>query len=574
MSARASRSSSAVPSLRRSRRPGRCTTSSQVQRAALGVLGILMPAVLALVACGGDSSESPEGSTGGSSEKTVVVAYPVDMEGINELTTQSTAFHNALLYHALFLPLLEEQADYQEGPPTFAPRLAESYEMSEDRSTLTFHLRHGVTWSDGTPITAEDVRFTWEAHTSPEVGWSFGEVKQHIRDVEIVDRYTVRFHFDRSYSAQLLDANLGVILPKHAWSKLPFAEWQDNNQWFVDNLVVSGPFTLEEHVPQQRVVLRKNPSYFEPGLPKVDRVVFEIVRDPKAQIAMLRSGRAHFVEFVPPAEADAVEAAEDTYLTTFIPRFFFYVLWNTERTMFADAATRRALIHAIDRQSIIDSLYYGYAAPSYSPFTTDVWVHNDGLEPWPYDPARARELLAAAGWSDSDGDGVLERDGESFRFELLTNSENELRRDIVIMLQEQLKQVGIGVEARLMEFNTMFGPLNNHDFDAVVMAMAMDTSLNTDYFFHTRGIEDGYNWGSYSNPELDAVIDAIEAQVDPPENKPNFDRMQEILHREQPLTFLYQGVRTCGARNELQGLEPNALSSFFKMRLWELRDGS
>ena len=505
-------------------------------------------------------------------EKTVVVAYPVDMEGVNEITTQSTAFHNALLYHALFLPLLEEQADYQEGPPTFAPRLAESYELSDDRLLLTFHLRPGVLWSDGVEITAEDVRFTWEAHTSPEIGWSFGEVKQYIRDVEVVDPLTVRFHFTRVYSAQLLDANLGVILPKHSWGQLPFSEWQDNNQWFLDNLVVSGPFLLESHIPQQRVVLKRNPRYFEEGLPKVDRVVFEIVRDPKAQLAMLRSGRAHFVEFVPPSEADAVEASDETYLTTFIPRFFFYVLWNTTRPMFEDAATRRALTHGIDRQAIIDSLYYGYAAPSHSPFTTDVWAHNDQLTPWPYDPAKARQLLAQAGWSDGDGDGILERGGKPFHFVLLTNSENDLRRNIVIMLQEQLKQIGISVELRLMEFNAMFGPLNAHDFDAVVMAMAMDTSLNTDYFFHTRGIEDGYNWGSYSNAELDQEIDAIESMIDPQAAKPHFDRLQEILHEEQPLTFLYQGVRTCGARNELQGLQPNALNSFFKMRLWELKD--
>ena len=530
-------------------------------------------ALIVLAACGGGA---PDGSAGGDTEpteKAVVVAYPVDIEGVNELTTQSTAVNNALFYHALFLPLLEELADYQEGPPTLAPRLAERYEFSDDQKQLTFYLRDDVEWSDGVPVTAEDVRFTWQAHTSPDVAWSFAEVKAHITDVEVVDPHTVRFHFDRVYGAQVLDANLGVVLPKHAWSQLPFAEWPGNGQWFLDNLVVNGPFALDSWEPQQRFVLVRNPKYFEPELPKLDRVVFEIVRDPSAQVAMLRSGAAHLVEFVPPAQARELEAADDTYLDTYIPRFFYYLMWNVRHPALADATTRRALTHGIDRTAIIESLFYGYATPAHSPFASDVWAHNDTIEPWPYDPSRARELLAEAGWQDSDGDGVVERNGEPLRFQLMTNSENDLRRDIVVMIQDQLKRIGVDVETRIMEFNAMFGPLQQGEFDGVVLAMAMDTSLNTDYFFHTRGIDEGYNWGGFSNRELDDVIDAIESAPSPAEAKPLFDRLQEILHEEQPMVFLYEGLRLCGARNELQDIQPNAINSFANIRHWRLVEG-
>lgn len=539
---------------------------------------VALIATLLLAACtpgGGPSDGNPgEDPAAGSTDgpDTVTVAYSVDIEGVNELVTQSTAIHTTLYYFALFLPLFEEHADYQTGPPTMAPRLSESYAFSDDRLTLTIELRQGVQWSDGVPVTAEDVRWTWQAQTSPEVGWPFAEVKQHIRDVEVVAPHTVRFHFEKAYSAQLLDVNMGVILPKHAWQELPFDQWRDNPQWFKDHLVVNGPFTLASHEPNQRYVLERNPNYFEPGIPKVDRVVFEMVRDPQAQLAMLRSGNAHYVEFVAPGDAKALEAEEDIYLTSYVPRFFYFVMWNTSRPLFAQKEVRQALTLAIDRDSIMEALYHGYAKPSVSPFTSDVWVHNDALEPYPYDPGRAKEMLAAQGFVDSDGDGVVERDGQPFRFELVTNSENNLRRDIVIMIQQQLKRVGIEVEPRFMEFNALFGPLSEHDFDAVVMALAMDTSLNTDYFFHTRGIDNGYNWGMHSNPELDQLIDDIEGYVDLLEAKPLFDRMQEIMHEEQPMTQLYQGIRLGGARKELQDVNPNAVNSFFNLRHWRLED--
>ena len=526
-------------------------------------------ALLILAACGGDDPD-PAGNSPRAQEKTVVVAYASDIDGVNELITQSTHIHNALANYVLFLRLLDEKADYQDGPPTLAPHLAERYEFSDDRKQLTFHLRQDVSWSDGVPVTAEDVRFTWQAHTHPDVAWPFVEIKSAITEVEVVDPHTVRFHFDRVYPAQLLDANEGSILPKHAWGRLPFSEWRASSRWFVDNLVVNGPFDLESWEPQQRFVLKRNPSYFEPGLPKVDRVVFEVVRDPGTQVAMLRSGAAHLVEFVPPAQARHIAESDNTYLATYIPRFFYYTMWNVRRPAFADARTRRALTHGIDREAIIEALFHGYAAPAHSPFPSDVWAHNDALEPWPYDPRRARALLAEAGWADDDGDGIVERDGEPLRFELVTNAENDLRRDIVVMIQDQLKRIGADVEPRIMEFNAMFGPLREGDFDAAVLAMSMDTSLNTDYYFHSRGIDTGYNWGGYSNPELDELIDAIEAAATPADAKPLFDRMQEIMHQDQPLTFLYEGLRLCGVRNELQDFEPNAINSFANIRRWRL----
>jgi peptide/nickel transport system substrate-binding protein len=504
--------------------------------------------------------------------KTVVVAYQVDIDGVNELVNQSTALHNALQYFALFLPLVEIQPDYQEAPSTFLPRLAESYEFSEDHLRLTFHLRNDVVWSDGVKTTAEDVLFTWQAQTDPDIAWPFVDSKRRITKVEVLDETTVRFHFSEVYSVQLNDANLGVILPKHVWGRLPFAEWKDNSDWFVENLVVNGPFNLEAWEPGQRVVLGRNESYFEPNLPKVDRIVFEITRDSQSQLAKLRSGHAHMVEYVNPPDASQVVAHPELRLETFIPRFFFSAMWNTSRPFFAEKEVRQALTLAIDRQAIIETLHFGYGALAHSPFPSNSWPHNKAIEPWPYDPQRARELLASKGWIDHDGDGIIDRDGQPFRFELMTNSENSLRRDLTVMMQEQLRLVGIAAEPRNMEFNALLAPLSRHEFDAVVTGVAMDTSFNARFYFHTDAIKDGYNWGMFDNPEVDRLIDEIAVQIDPQVIKPLFDRLQEILHDEQPVTYLYEGRRLVGIHESLHDVGANAISSFSDMRFWRLEE--
>lgn len=525
-------------------------------------------ALLLLSACApsGEPGEAPAPP-----EQKIVVPYSSDITGVNEITTQSTTLSTALFYFALFTPLAQERADYAEGPPTFEPRLAESWEHSDDGLTLTFHLREDALWSDGEPITAEDVRFTWEAQTSPDTAWAWKDYKKGITDVEVVDEHEVAFHFAARDANQLHDAVQGVILPKHAWSELPLAEWAANGQWFVDHLVVSGPFDLESWEPGQRVVLRKNERYFgAPELPRAESIVFEIIPDAQNRLAMLRAGEGHYLDLVQPEDAGEIEANPELKLLPYTPRFYPFLGWNVENPLFESARVRRALTQAIDRRAIVDTIYYGYADLSHSPINDEVWAHNDEIEPWPYDPAKAREMLAAEGWEDTDGDGILDRDGTPFRFELVTNSESPIRRDIVAMVQEQLAKVGVDVDTRLMEFNSLLEPLSEHEFDAVVSMLAISTDLDLSHMFHTDAIDTGYNWGAYSNPALDELLEAIGARLVPEENLEDLHRVQEILHEEQPVTFLYQAVRLAAARKNLEGADPDALSPFSHLEEWHL----
>jgi len=521
-------------------------------------------AVAAVLAACGPREGAPE---------TIVVATAVDMRGVNELTAGASFFHTALHYYALFLTLLDEQPDYESGPPSLTPRLASSYELSGDRRVLTFKLRRDVVWSDGVPVTAEDVRWTWQAQTHPEVAWHLAGAKRHVRDVEVVDPFTVRFHFDRAYGTQLLDANLGVILPRHAWSRLPFSAWRRDGGWFLDHLVVAGPFTVESWEPDRRLVLRRNERYFQPHLPRAERIVFRVTPDRQSQLALLRTGAAHVIDAARPAELRQLGENPDVVLASYLPRGSYALVWNLARPLFASREVRLALTLAIDRQAIVDALLFGDARLTESPFPSDLWACNRSLRPRPYDPGSARELLAAEGWSDSDGDGVLDRGGERFSFEILTEAGSELRRDVVVMVQHQLARLGVEALPRPLEFNTLLDRERRHDFAATLSSLGIGTDLDLSYYFHSRSIDEGYNLGAYADPEVDRLLDEIKAQVDQLAAKPLYDRLQTLLYDDVPLTFLYEPWRRIPVRRELADVSPNALSPYFGLERWRLRPG-
>ncbi len=502
------------------------------------------------------------------------VAMGVDIGGVNELVEAPNPVHSMLHYFALFMPLAEEQSDYEDGRPSFKPLIAESWQAAEDGLSYTFNLRRDLVWSDGEPITAADVAFTFEAQTDSDIAWAYRPVKARIDSLEVIDDFTVRFHYTENYPQQLYEAVQGVILPEHAWSKKPFSQWRESSQWFTDNLVVSGPFTLASWEPQQRFVLERNPRYFAAGSPKLDRIIFDIVPDMTTQLSLLRAGSVDFVELVPYAEAKAVEADDELYLTTYIPRVYYFAAWNNSRKPFDDAVVRRAMTLGIDRQAIIDNLFYGFGKVTASPFSSDIWAFDHDLEPLPYDPQAARDLLAEQGFADSDGDGIVERDGEPFSFTLMTNADNNLRRDIMVLIQSQLKKIGVDVQLRTLEFNSMLAPLNKGDFDAVVMGLSIGTDLDVSYNFHSRGAEGGLNWGRFSDSRVDELIDGINRGGSATELEALFHELQQRLHDQQPVTLLYQGTRLVGVRKPLTGVDPNAISSFVNLKHWHFDESA
>lgn len=499
---------------------------------------------------------------------TVVTGWTAEPGGVNELTIPSSQPTNEMLFR-VFLHLLEEQSDFRDHPPTFKPQIAESYEWSEDHKVLTFHLRQGMVWSDGVPITAEDVRWTWEAQKHLDVAWDSIDSKRFITDVEVVDPHTVRFHFSRVYSTQLLNANEGVILPKHAWEKLPFSRWRQDSDWFLKNLVVSGPFTVESWEPQQQIVLKRNERYFEQGLPYLDRVVMRIVTDQASALTQMLSGELDFIPQIGVSDVPRVKGNPNLELIDYWFNIFVAVGWNNEHPLFKDPEVRRAMTLGIDRKTIVETLWGPYATVASSPILSQVWAHNPAVQPLPYNPAEARAILAAKGWKDTDGDGVLDRGGKPFAFELLVNASNKARVDSAVMIQDQLKKIGVRVEPRSMEFNSMIEQFIKGDFAAGYMGTTIDTSLDLTSLFHSRSLPpEGSNQVHYVNPEVDRLIGLSMSQKDIRDARPQLYRIQEIVQRDQPMTFLWESDRLTAVNKRLKNCKPTPVFSFFNLKEW------
>jgi peptide/nickel transport system substrate-binding protein len=498
---------------------------------------------------------------------TVIIGVQSDIQSWNPFLAEDATTEEILTL--IYPSLAVEDVDYQLHPPSFIPALAESWEFSDDGIELTVTLRSDATWSDGVPVTSRDLLLSWRAQTSEALGWLWSDITDKIEQVQALDEHTVRYTFSQRYPYQLMDVNDGPIVPAHAWGEIPFEAWE-NIDWS-DHVLSAGPFTPSAHTPQQEIVLERNPTYFVPERPKLARLVFRIVPAKSALFTQLLAGAIDLVNDIPPAEASRVQADPDLELRVFSDRSYTHVCWNLENELFSDPRVRRALGLAIDRETLIDVVYDGFARPSAGPVLSTMWAFNRDLQPLPFDPAAAAGLLAEAGWKDSDGDGLLDRHGRAFTFEILAPAESEVRQDIVLMIERDLRRVGIKVVPRLIEWGAVQAAVSEGDFEGFVNRWIEPTQVDLEGIWHSAPPDTPtFNFGRYSNPEVDRLLDAVAAAPEFAAQKPLLDRIQKIIVTDQPYTFLVENVRLVGLDSRVRNADINDATIFFNVEDWQI----
>ncbi len=522
--------------------------------------------LVGLAACRA-ATESSEPRATPQSGGTLAITSRTDVDTINNLVSNGSA-HGRDIERFLFLQLARERPDFEQGPPTYEPQLAESWSPSGDGLALTFRLRD-VRWSDGTALTAEDVRWTWQAQVDSDVAWRLRHRKEHLEEVEVVDERTVRFHFSHSYPGQLEDANVGAILPRHAWGSKPFADWRAAGAWFAETIVSSGPYRLARWEPDQELVLERNEHYYRNERPRIDRIVVRVVPEKTVQMSQLLGGNLDYVRIVPPDQLERLEASGGIEIDAYPGRNFDYLCWNTRHGPLELAAVRRALTLAIDRQAIVDAIYRGYAKVAVTAFLSSTWGFDPALVPLPYDPSEAQRLLAATGFADADKDGLLERNGVALALDLLVQSGNRVHLDAATLIQAQLARIGVGLDIRPVEFQTWVARVKAHEFEVAIGGWAIPSSLDMSFAFHSREIGN-YNFGAYSNADLDRLLEAASVAATTAEKRELFVEIQALLHEEQPYTFLWEPRMLNARRERVRDTRPNALTSYFDVDEWWL----
>ncbi len=496
-----------------------------------------------------------------SAQGTVVIAVGGDVDSFNEYVASSTLALD--LADQLFLSLLDEQPG-ADGAPRFAPRLARAWTVAPDGLSVEFVLRDDVRWSDGTPTTAQDVLFTWQAQTDPKLGWADADLKANISDVKATGLYRVVFTLKRPSPWALLDINEGHILPAHILGQLPREQWATTD--FTKQLVTNGPFRLAAWKPGQAIELARNPAHFEPGLPLLERVIFRVVADPAIRLQQLLVGENDLLEGVAAESLDRLEKTPSIRIVRFDQRMYSYIAWNNRRPMFADPRVRRALTHALDRAEMLRVLDRGMGRPAAGPIPSSLWAAHRGLTPLPFDPAQSRLLLAQAGWKDTDGDGVLERDGQAFRFDIEFNTGNSFRELVALRAAAQLAQVGVKATPRAVEWAAFQSKHREGNYDAFVAARIVSTRVDMDSF----ATGDAANYSGYSNQQVDQLARRAAQAPDLATAREAWMRAQEIVAQDQPVTFLFEQDRLYAANRRVEGLEPGSLGILSSLRKWKI----
>lgn len=531
-------------------------TRSRERRCVFVVSALL---VLSLVAVSCDSGRTRGKPAAGG---TVVIGLLSDPKTLNPLVAASIESRNII--DLLFLKLLDEQSDFV----SFEPELADHWEFSADSLSITFVLRKDVVWADGVPVTADDVRFTWQLEMDTLVAWPTRSVKERIADVEVIDDHTVRFRFSNRYPYQLMDANDGVILPKHVLESVPRDRFGASE--FGRHPTGNGPFKLARWESEQFIELERNPRYHERGLPHLDRVVFRIVPDMTTLVTQLKSGEIDCLESLPlDAVSDIKANHPEIRIYTYMSRQHVFVAWNLRNPLFGSPDIRRALAMAVNTDEMIRTLWGGMARASDSPMHPILWAHDPSMTPIPFDPEKVRAVLAGNGWVDRDGDGVLEKNGRRFEFEMISNQGNQLRADIMTMTQEYLRRVGVKVTPRTFEWNTFVQRITRGDFDSCVLGWKAATRADlTDLWRSSSSPPSGYNIPRYQNAAVDSLIDLAKNSLDMPTARRLWYQCQRIICDDQPILFLAVPYEVVGLRSRYCDVKPDAIGFFVNLPEW------
>lgn len=529
---------------------------------------LLVPVVAAtLAACGGGNGggQDQAGEKGGTPVEggTAAIAVLADFQAFNPVTNTHLTSDD-VIKHMLFTPLVQYDSALQP-----VPWLAERWELTD--SAVTFHLRRDVAWHDGQPVTAEDVKFTFDLAKDSATASLLGSAYMNmVREATVVDPHTIRFSFVAPH-AQALDGFWWPPLPRHLLQNVAPAEL--SRHAFNRSPVGSGPFKFVEWRPNQSVTFEANSQFPAAlgGRPNLDRVVFRVVPEATIMVTELINGTADLIGYtLLPDPAEQVRNQSGVELRHYPSREFTFFAWNNTRPLFADARVRRAMTLGIDRQRIIDGLLKGFAVPSTGMIPAWSPMHTE-LEPLPYDPAQARQLLAQAGWRDTNGDTIAEKDGQTLRFVLTINSSNQLHRDIAQVVQQQLRQIGVDLQIRPQEFQSMLQVYKARNYDAVLANWSLDTFKvdPTPLFSCAQArVANSANRTGYCNPRGDQLMERGLRTTDAAEAKGIWAEYSRLLQQDQPVTFLYWIEDMAGVGPRLRNVETDARSKIVNIRDW------
>ncbi|HTL11477.1 MAG TPA: peptide-binding protein [Bdellovibrionota bacterium] len=430
------------------------------------------------------------------------------------------------------------------------PQLAEKWTVSKDGKVFTFTIRKGVKWHDGQPLTVQDVKFSFDvifndkyhtAHLRPYY--------EGLEKCEIVDDHTVKFTAKTKYFRNFDSAAELTVVPKHLY------EDPDKGPKMAKVLVGTGAYQMDDYERGTRLVLKRNKDWWGNGLAdhkgeaNFDKIVLRFVESRQTSLEMLKKGDLDFIEMDPETYTQQATGAEwgkkvlKLKVETLAPKGTPFIGWNMKSPLFSDKKVRKALTYLVNRNLMIQKFRFGMSVPGTGPWYLQSAYASPKVKAIPFDTKKGLALLKEAGWADTDKDGTLDKviDGKKtpFSFTLITAAEDRMK--YFTMFKEDAKQAGVDVNLKLVEWNSFVKLLDERKFDAVALAWGGGSvDVDPKQIWHSASIANaGSNFVSYSNPEVDKLIDEARETMDRPGRIKKMRKVYEDIADDAPYVWLY-----------------------------------
>lgn len=435
-----------------------------------------------------------------------------------------------------------------------AGELAESWQVADDKKTITFKLKPDLQWADGKPLTSADILFTWQLITDEKTHSPYASDYQLVTKAEAPDARTFIVHYSQPFAPALESWASLQVLPKH---KLAGQDIRTTS--FAQKPLGSHYYQLKEWRHGEYIKLEKNPKSVL-GPANIDHLIERIIPDPAAQFLELMADNIDSMSMDPITYARIIPSrpALQACLNQFkeLGNSYTYLGFNLKRKPFDDVRVRKAINYAIDKQEIIDGVYLGLGITIASPYKPGTRWSNPDLIPYTVDPAKAKKLLAEAGFEDTNGDGVVDRDGKKLSFEILTNLGNKQREKTAVIIQRRLKDVGIEAHIRTLEWASLLTNfIKPGDFDAVVMGWGLGLDPDQYNIWHSSQQKPGqFNFIGYNNPAVDKLLEQGRLEFDPEKRMQIYHEFAKVLYEDSPLVYLSAGYGLTAIHKRVQGI--------------------
>jgi len=450
---------------------------------------------------------------------------------------------------------------------TLTGDLAESWEVSENGLTITFHLKKDIIWEDGVPFTAHDVYFGFKTITDTKTPTAYSGDFMQVKEALVIDNHTFKVTYEKPFAPALSTWGNMVILPKH------LLEGKDITKSALTRKPLGlGPFKLTKWQSGDKLILQSNPDYFE-GRPYLNNYIYKIIPDISTQFMELQTGSIDMMSLTPLQYSRQTNTKyfKDNFQKYKYPsRGYTYLGFNFKHPPFQDKRVRQAISYAIDKKEIIDGILFGLGLEATGPYVPNTWAYNANIKKYAYNLNKAKQLLSDAGWSDTDKDGILDKDGKPFEFTIITNQGNAQRLRTATIIQWRLEMAGIKVNILVLEWSTFINErIDTRRFEAVLLGWGIGLDPDQfDIWHSSKTGEKEFNFISYNNKEVDQLLEQGRRTFDQEKRKKAYFKFQEIIAEEVPYIFLYVPYALPIVNKRIKNIKPEPIGISYNLNKW------